>query len=108
MTDKVRVQPGELRGVAGDLTAVSGRVRQVLSGLRSAADGEGAPWGNDKIGNQFANGSGGDSPGYVGARDKLYEVVDSKVKVLEQFSTGLRDAAKAMEQQDTHSARGYK
>jgi hypothetical protein len=96
MTEPLGVTPPELRATAQHLKAVSSRMNAVLSSLKSNLSAEGAAWGDDKVGAQFANGDGGylSQLGWVGGS------VDAKTSLLDYYSHGLKGAADSFEQQD--------
>lgn len=93
---ELRVTPAELRAAADHLADVSGRMTEVLSGLQSMLGGQGAPWGDDKIGDNFANGG----KGYLAQLDWVDGSINAKTGLLDEYSTGLHTAADTMEQQD--------
>lgn len=96
MSDPLGVTPAELRATSDHLADVSSRMKQVLSSLEGKLSGEGAAWGADKIGNEFAN--GGD--GYLSQLDWVNGSIDAKTDLLDGYSDGLRTAADTLEQQD--------
>jgi uncharacterized protein YukE len=96
MADPLGVTPAELRATAEHLADVSGRMQGVLSSLQNKLSGEGAAWGNDSIGNEFANGG----EGYLGQVDWVDGSIDAKTGLLDEYSDGLRTAADTLEQQD--------
>lgn len=98
MTDEVRLE-AELRGVAGDLDDMAGRLRSVLTGLRAAAAPNEGKWGSDEFGQNFAGGKG-----YVSSAENLEGVMESKPLLLESYSTALRDAADLLHGTDHGSA----
>lgn len=64
--------PDDFRAAAGKTAHVGDRVTDVVTNLTSTLSGRGAPWGNDKMGKQFANGPGGDD-GYNSSKKNLLE-----------------------------------
>ncbi|MGX9791296.1 WXG100 family type VII secretion target [Mycobacterium sp. MMS18-G62] len=96
MTEPLGVTPPELRATAQHLKDVSSRMKDVLSRLRGNLDGEGAKWGDDKIGEQFADGDGG----YLSQLAWMDGSVDAKTGLLDYYSRGLKGAADSFEQQD--------
>ncbi len=98
MADPLGVTPPDLRATSEHLNDVSGRMKAVLSSLRTKLEGEGAAWGSDgdDIGDQFAKGGSG----YLAQRDWVDGSVDVKTGLLDHYSTGLKDAANSLEQQD--------
>jgi uncharacterized protein YukE len=96
MADPLGVTPAELRATAEHLADVSTRMNGVLSSLQGKLSGEGAAWGDDSIGNQFANGG----EGYLAQKHWVDGSIDAKTSLLDEYSDGLRTAADTLEQQD--------
>jgi hypothetical protein len=96
MADELGVTPSQLRGTSEHLHDVSSRLRDVLSTLRERLNGEGAAWGDDRIGDQFAKGDAG----YLAQLDWVDGSVEAKTGVLDYYSKGLRGTANSFEQQD--------
>jgi uncharacterized protein YukE len=92
----VRVTPDELRAAADHLADVSGRMTAVLKGLQSQLGAQGAPWGDDKIGDGFAHGGNG----YDAQRNWVDGSITAKTDLLDHYSQGLHRAADTMEQVD--------
>lgn len=99
MSDELRVTPTELRTVGNRLTSTSARLAGVLSSLNSTVDGEGAPWGGDEVGVDFATGGAGG--GYVGQKASVNEAITAKVDLLDKYAQGLRDTADTLESGDS-------
>ncbi|MHC9297395.1 WXG100 family type VII secretion target [Mycobacterium sp. LTG2003] len=93
MADELGVTPAELRATSQHLADVSGRMLAVLSGLRAKLSGEGAAWGDDRIGGQFVE-------SYLPQLDWVDGSVVAKTDLLGHYSRGLKNAADAFEQQD--------
>jgi uncharacterized protein YukE len=96
MADPLGVTPPELRATSQHLSDVSGRMKDVLSSLQANLSGEGAAWGDDKIGDQYANGDGG----YLAQQGWVDGSIDAKTGLLDYYSKGLKKAADSFEQQD--------
>jgi uncharacterized protein YukE len=96
MTEPLGVTPSELRTTSQHLRDVSSRMKDVLSRLRNNLGGAGAAWGDDKMGEQFANGDGG----YLSQLDWMDGSVNAKTSLLDYYSRGLKGAADSFEQQD--------
>jgi uncharacterized protein YukE len=96
MAEELGVTPQELRATSQHLNDVSGRMRDVLSSLRGKLSGEGAAWGDDKIGDQFAKGDAG----YLSQWAWVDDSVGAKTGLLDYYSRGLKGGADAFEQQD--------
>ena len=97
MSESFEVTPDDLRATSRHLNDVSSRMREVLSSLRSKLGGEGAAWGDDQIGTQFASGDAG----YLAQHDWVDGSVDAKTGLLDYYSRALKGAADSFEQDDT-------
>ncbi|GAB26102.1 hypothetical protein GOPIP_092_00200 [Gordonia polyisoprenivorans NBRC 16320 = JCM 10675] len=93
------VTPAALRAAAAHLAATSSNLGEVLSSLESSLAGEGAPWGDDEPGTQFATGGAGG--GYLGQKQSVSEAISAKVDLLTTYSEGLRNTADNLEGGDT-------
>ena len=96
MADKFGVTPQELRATSQHLNDVSGRMSDVLASLRDKLNAEGAAWGDDGIGDQFAKGDSG----YLGQLDWVHDSVGAKTDLLDYYSRGLKGGADSFERQD--------
>lgn len=96
MADPLGVTPPELRATSQHLNNVSTRMKDVLSGLRENLAAEGAAWGDDEIGDQYANGDSG----YLAQQGWVDGSVEAKTGLLDYYSDGLKTAADSFEQQD--------
>jgi len=96
MSDPLGVTPPDLRSTSKHLNDVSTRMKEVLSSLRENLSAEGAAWGDDQIGDQYANGDSG----YLAQQDWVDGSVDAKTGLLDYYSRGLKTAADSFEQQD--------
>jgi hypothetical protein len=96
MSDPLGVTPPDLRSTSQHLNDVSTRMKDVLSSLREKLSGEGAAWGDDKIGDQYANGDSG----YLAQQGWVDGSVEAKTGLLDYYSKGLKTAADTFEQQD--------
>jgi hypothetical protein len=93
---ELSVSPAQLRATANRLADVSHRMSAVLHKLDLQLGGEGAPWGDDSTGDQFAEGG----KGYLAQRDWVDKSTNAKVDLLNGYSRGLRTVADTLEQQD--------
>jgi hypothetical protein len=91
------VTPSDLRAASAYLAYVSDRMKELQSSLQDTLSGEGAAWGHDKIGDQFANGG----QGYRSQWDWVDGSIDAKTELLDYYADGLRLTADALEQQDS-------
>ena len=93
---ELSVSPAQLRATANYLADVSHRMWAVLNNLHLQLTGEGAPWGDDSTGHQFASGGNG----YLAQLDWVDKSINAKVDLLDGYSRGLRTAADTLERQD--------
>ena len=96
MSDPLGVTPPELRSTSQHLHDVSDRMKGVLSSLQDNLGAEGAAWGDDEIGDQYANGDAG----YLAQQGWVDGSVNAKTGLLDYYSKGLKTAADSFEQQD--------
>jgi uncharacterized protein YukE len=96
MAEEFGVTPQELRATSRHLNDVSGRISEVLSSLRDKLNAEGAAWGDDGLGDQFANGDAG----YLSQLAWVDDSVGAKTELLDYYSRGLKGGADSFEQQD--------
>jgi uncharacterized protein YukE len=96
MREPLGVTPADLRAASQHLNDVSTNMKEVLSSLREKLGGEGAAWGDDSMGDQFAEGDGG----YIAQTDWVHRSVSAKTSLLDFYSRGLKKAADSFEQQD--------
>lgn len=102
MATQFSVTPPELRSVARDLAEVSAQMTAVMSSLDTQLAGEGAAWGNDSLGHQFANGANG----YLAQRTWVAGSVDAKTSLLDYYAEQLRNVANTFEHSDNAAASG--
>jgi hypothetical protein len=100
MPEQFGVIPAELRAVSRRLADVGDRIREVKSQRQDTVAGVGsAPWGDDKIGREFANGeNSGD--GYVDRRAGLDESCDALADRCEVYAQLLKGVADSFEYHD--------
>ena len=96
MTEPLSVNPDDLRTTAANLADVSSQMKQVLSTLNAQLAALGSPWGNDSIGDQFANGSGG----YLAQVDQVNSSISAETQLLDSLSQSLATSANNFEQTD--------
>jgi len=96
MSDPLGAIPAELRTVADHLTEVSSRVKEVFTRLNSQLAGEGAPWGDDSSGDEFAKGP----QGYLAQLDWVNGAIAAKTQLLEGYSQSMNSSATAFEKHD--------
>jgi uncharacterized protein YukE len=96
MAEHLGVTPPELRGTSEHLYDVSGRMKEVLATLQDRLRAEGVAWGDDEMGEQFANGSGG----YLAQLEWVDGSVAAKTGLLDYYSRALKGAADSFERND--------
>jgi uncharacterized protein YukE len=96
MSDPLGVTPADLRSTSKHLNDVSTQMKDVLSSLQGKLSGEGAAWGDDSLGDQYANGASG----YLAQQDWVDGSIGAKTGLLDYYSKGLKTAADTFEQQD--------
>ncbi|OBJ11681.1 hypothetical protein A5624_13065 [Mycobacterium sp. 1482292.6] len=96
MTDPLSVDPDGLRKIAQDLQDVSTTLKQVYSSLTDKLAAEGSPWGNDQIGDQFANGDSG----YLAQKEWVSNSIDGKTQLLDSYADSFMSAANDFEGND--------
>jgi uncharacterized protein YukE len=96
MVDPLGVTPQELRGTSEQLNEVSTRMKDALSSMRAELAAEGAQWGGDSLGDQFANGDGG----FVAQMNHVEESVAAKTGLLDYNAGLLKGAADSFQSQD--------
>jgi hypothetical protein len=69
-------------------------MKDVLASLRDELDGEGAAWGDNEIGDQFAKGDAG----FLAQMKWVDDSVDAKTALLDYYARGLKGAADSFEQ----------
>ncbi|WP_083913186.1 WXG100 family type VII secretion target [Nocardia concava] len=106
MTGRVEVDPELQRVAAAKAGQITDRIRAVLTGLESASDGKGEPWGDDEYGERFAKGDGAN--GYVSSRENLTTLVDKLAGKSDSHSTAQQDAAKLHDGTDKSNADAFK
>ncbi|MFC8527915.1 hypothetical protein [Nocardia sp. NPDC057227] len=82
------------------------RVNGIISRLVSAADGRGAPWGADTIGQSFANGQDG-TGGYLLSSSNLVTGSRNVAGSLDSFSAGQRESARLLERMEQGNVTGF-
>lgn len=96
MAEPLDVTPHELRGTSEHLKDVSTRMKDALSSMRAELATEGAQWGDDSIGDQFAKGGAG----FAAQWNHVKESVAAKTGLLDYYARGLKGAADSFEVQD--------
>jgi hypothetical protein len=93
MSEPFAVTPSELRATSKLLSDASTSLKDVLSTLRANLRAEGAPWGEDDIGEQFAK-------DFLPQLKWVDESVGAKSGLLDDYSDLLRGAADRFEGAD--------
>ncbi|MEV6562598.1 hypothetical protein AB0M22_43235 [Nocardia sp. NPDC051756] len=95
--EKFEFDPDDFRAAAGKTAHVGDRITDVVTNLNSVISGRGAPWGDDKMGSQFANGPGGDD-GYLSSKKNLTEGVTGMAGSFKQVAKDQRKVADQLQQ----------
>ena len=96
MAESFGVSPHDLRATSLHLSDVSSTMRDVMESLRTNLGREGAAWGDDEMGNQFANGEAG----YLAQLDWAGGSVDAKTGLLDFYAAALKVASDSFERND--------
>jgi uncharacterized protein YukE len=96
MADDLGVTPSDLRATSQHLYDTSGRMKEILSTLRERLAAEGAAWGDDEMGEQFAQGDGG----YLAQLKWVDDSVAAKTGLLDYYAKALKHSADSFERQD--------
>ncbi|GAB0104457.1 hypothetical protein JMUB6875_34310 [Nocardia sp. JMUB6875] len=104
MGEKVQVEVAGMRSVADGLDVLANKITGILNTVSAAADAADGCWGHDEYGDKFADGKSG----YIDRSGNLKVTLASKSTLLQNYSTGLTDAAKKFEQTDDGNAQGFK
>jgi len=89
MAELFGVSPAGLRATSRRLGGVSSSMKDVLVSLREGLAGEGAAWGDDEVGDMFADGDAG----YLAQLDWVGGSVDAKTGLVDFYSVVLKGAA---------------
>src|SRR4051794_34381525 len=96
MTDPLGAIPAELRTVADHLTDVSSQVKDVFRRMNAQLADEGAPWGDDSSGKEFADGA----QGYLAQLDWVNGAIAAKTGLLDAYAQSMNKSANAFETYD--------
>jgi hypothetical protein len=107
MAERIELDPDLLRQAAQKTSHVRDRINTVLSTLQTSLANRGAPWGNDKLGDQFVNGSDGNT-GYFASHANLTTSSSNMATTFGNFSTNQTDTASFMERQDRGNAYAFR
>ncbi|GAB2532403.1 hypothetical protein [Nocardia heshunensis] len=107
MTDRLEVDPGQLRKAAARTAAIEQKITTALATLKAHLDSRNSPWGNDNYGHKFAD-DADSKPGYLTMRDNLLKGTQSMADTFAGFTKGQKSAADSLGQTDTGSATTFK
>ncbi|WP_454198385.1 WXG100 family type VII secretion target [Nocardia sp. Marseille-Q1738] len=107
MAERIELDPDLLRQAAQKTSHVRDRINSVMSTLQTSLAGRGAPWGNDKIGDNFYNGPNGND-GYQASRKNLTTNATNMSTTFGNFSTNQARTADYLERQDRRNADGFR
>src|SRR6266568_8269061 len=97
MSEPVSINPDGLRNAANQFDDISDTTRRILNTLTGGCNAEGEPWGDDKAGKKFSEGS----QGYLANRDGTFKSLGQLVDLFGQNRDNLRDSAKTFEQNES-------
>ncbi|QIS02311.1 hypothetical protein F5X71_08220 [Nocardia brasiliensis] len=101
MSEKIIVDPAEVRSGGTELLAAKAAFENTMHTLAAAIDGYGPEtWGRDSYGREFAEGE----QGYRSSRNNLLSGGRQMVRTVEDFGSGLIRAANAAESADFGSS----
>ncbi|MCU1643452.1 MAG: hypothetical protein JWN03_3727 [Nocardia sp.] len=103
MADRLKAYSDLLRTAAGKTAAVQDGIQQVVNTLVSSSDSRGEPWGDDSLGNQFANGANG----YTKSKTNILEGANNMAGTFGNFSQGQLDAVTKLTNMDQGNASGF-
>ncbi|WP_330233024.1 hypothetical protein OHA40_11405 [Nocardia sp. NBC_00508] len=105
--ERIELDPDLLRQAARKTGHVRDRINSVMSTLQTSLAGRGAPWGNDKIGDNFYNGPNGND-GYRASRENLTTNSANTASTLGNLSTNQTDTADYLARQDRRNGDGFR
>ncbi|MGW0183530.1 hypothetical protein [Nocardia sp. NPDC003345] len=91
MGDRVDYNDEAFRAAAERTGGVRDRVQGVIDNLELRINGRGQPWGNDSIGQNFANGQNND--GYRSGKTNLIDSGENVAASLDSFYQGQIESA---------------
>ncbi|GAA5067099.1 hypothetical protein [Nocardia callitridis] len=103
MADNLEADAELFRKAAQKSGHVRDRIDTVLSTLTTSLASRGAPWGDDKIGDQFANGANG----YLAAVGKLSGGTTNMSITMNNFADGQTKSANLLERMDHSNGHGF-
>jgi hypothetical protein len=95
MVDDISADPVLLDEVAGSMSDLRTRARNIHDTLTGSLQSLGQPWGNDSTGRSFYTGAGG-SPGYGPSSNNLFTALANTATTFGQFAAGQAAAATAI------------
>ncbi|RDI64529.1 hypothetical protein [Nocardia pseudobrasiliensis] len=107
MADKLEVDAQRFRTAATKTGDVRDKVTTILDTLQRAIDSRGTPWGNDSIGDQFANGEGGKG-GYLASRTNMITGGRNVAGTMGNFHDAQTKSADYLERMDHGNGDGYR
>lgn len=103
MADRLTTYTDLLRTAASKTDAVREGVQQVVNTLVSSAEARGDCWGDDSMGNQFANGKNG----YLASKTNILDGANNMAGTFANFSQGQTDSANQLAAMDHTNATGF-
>jgi hypothetical protein len=99
----VQVSPEKLRSASVKTADVADRLNEVINTLSAALASRGNCWGNDSIGNQFANGNNG----YLETKNNMITGTGQFKDTFNSYAKGQSDSANSLEGSDHFNADVY-
>ncbi|PRY43327.1 WXG100 family type VII secretion target [Umezawaea tangerina] len=94
------VDPTALRSASPKFSSTGDKLADAWDALRSVMDAEGTCWGNDEVGQKFAQ-------GYTPAADTARQAFPGIAEAIQNIRTELDDTATTWEQSDLGNARSF-
>ncbi|WP_433205070.1 hypothetical protein ACQP1G_17295 [Nocardia sp. CA-107356] len=99
MGDKIQIDPELLRMAAKKTSRARDRVDSVINTLQASIAAREKSWGNDLLGDPFANGQGG-AGGYLKSRDNMIEGARNVAGTMDNFYHGQVKWASYLDQKE--------
>ncbi|MGY4102281.1 hypothetical protein ACW2Q0_22410 [Nocardia sp. R16R-3T] len=104
MSDKLRHDAELFEKAAERTSAIRDRVNSVLHTLNAALADRHAPWGNDKLGRQFYEGT----DGYKAAREQMTANIEATATNFDNFYNSQNKSAKELRRMDQSNGDGFR
>ncbi|MFI6870207.1 hypothetical protein [Nocardia sp. NPDC050406] len=104
MSDRLESYIDHLQTASGKTGKVRDGIESVIDTFVAATNSRGEPWGNDTLGNQFAEGK----EGYKATKANLVLGANNMAGTFNNFSTGQAKAAKELREMEETNAKGLR